>query len=89
VLPDSLTATSGSPWLLTSADLKDAKVAFAKASRHYIPYLRNRFTYLHGWCYERNTVSLRWLKWLGYTIAVEPTTAENGNRYYEIEWTAT
>ena len=88
VVPDSLTATSGEPWLLTSADLKDAKVAFAKASRQYIPYLRNRFTFLHGWVYERNTVSIKWLKWLGYTLAPAPSLATNGRAYYAFEWNA-
>lgn len=88
VHPDSLTATSGSPWLMTSADIAQAKIAFGRASRQYIPYLRNRFTHLHGWCYEHNTVSIKWLKWLGYAIAPELTVAENGQRYYKFEWKA-
>lgn len=86
VIPDSLTATSGEPWLMTSADLKEGKIAFAKASRQYIPYLRQRFTHLHGWVYEHNVVSIKWLRWLGYTVAPEPTTACNGQRYYRFEW---
>lgn len=88
VRPDSLTATSGSPWLMTSADIVQAKIAFAKASRQYIPYLRNRFTHLHGFVYEHNTVSIKWLRWLGYTVSPEPVTARNGQRYYQFEWSA-
>jgi hypothetical protein len=88
VVPDSLTATSGEPWLLTSVDIARSKIAFAKASRQYIPYLRNRFTFLHGWVYERNTVSIKWLKWLGYTLAPAPSLATNGRAYYAFEWNA-
>jgi len=88
VWPDSLTATSGQPWLLTSPAILGAKIVFGRASRQYLPYLRNRFTYLHGWVYEGNTVSRKWLKWLGYTIAPEPTTIGDGKRYYRFEWSA-
>ena len=88
VYPDSLVSDSGQPWLLTSADLKDAKVVFGRASRQYIPYLRNRFTYLHGWVYERNTVSIKWLRWLGYEVAPEPIALALGKRYHRFEWRA-
>ena len=88
IRPDSLTATSGSPWLMTSVDIARSKIAFAKASRQYIPAVRIRFTSLHGWVYERNTVSIKWLKWLGYAVAPEPTVAENGQCYYRFEWNA-
>ena len=88
VLPDALTAGSGEPWLLTSADLRYAKIAFAKASQQYIPYLRHRFTFLHGWVYEHNTTSIRWLRWLGYEVGDTTLPAKNGQRYYRFEWNA-
>lgn len=89
VYPDTLTATSGQPWLLTSTDLKDGKVAFGRASRQYLPYLRNRFTHLYGFVYVENAVSIKWLKWLGYTVGSEPTTIGSfERRYYSFEWRA-
>lgn len=89
VTPDSLTATSGEPWLLTSSDIRCAKIAFGKASRGYIPYLRNRFTHLHGFVYEHNAVSIKWLRWLGYSLSEAPVAATNGRRYYKFDWSAT
>ena len=86
IVPDSLTATSGQPWLLTSADLPKDRAAMARASRQYLPYVRNRFTHLYGFVYEHNAVSIKWLKWLGYTLAPEPEIVGAGKRYYAFEW---
>lgn len=88
VTPDFHGAASGQPWLLTSADLPHGKIALARGSRQYLPYLRQRFTWLHGWVYEHNSVSIKWLRWLGYTLAAEPTVIDSrgGRRYYAFEW---
>lgn len=89
VYPDSLISNRGQPWLLTSADLPVARLALARGSREYFPWLVNRFASLHGWVYEENAVSIRWLRWLGCTIAPEPTPlGETGKLYHHFEWIA-
>lgn len=89
IVPDSLTALSGQPWLLTAADMPPCRTTMARATRQYLPYVRQRFTRVHGFVYEHNAVSIRWLKWLGYTLAPEPTRlGSTEHRYYAFEWNA-
>lgn len=88
VVPDSTSSSSGQAWLLTSSDLKNAKVVFGRASRQYLPFVAaNRFAKIYGWVYEKNAVPIKWLRWLGYEIAPTSTPIGcNGELYYYCEW---
>lgn len=85
--PDSLVADSGQVWLLTAATLPKERIRMAMATRHYLPYIRNRFTKIYGWVYEGNAVSIKWLKWLGYEISPETTPlGPDSALYHYCEW---
>ena len=68
VIPDFLAADHGQPWLLTADEMPPARAAMARVSRQYIPYVSQRFTYLYGWVNAENQTSVKWLRWLGYTV---------------------
>ena len=87
VAPDA-DRSAGQPWLLTSEDIAQHTHALARGSRQYMALLQREFTWLHGWVAERNTVSRRWLAWMGFTLASEPTLIGNGQPYYPFDWRA-
>lgn len=58
-----------SPWLLGSDRIQEHRREFLERSRHYFARLRAPFLYLANYIDERNTLHVRWIKWLGFTIA--------------------
>ena len=59
----------GSPWLLASDGLLDIKRSFLKDCRPQLMRLHGDFPTLYNEVWEGNTVHIRWLKWLGFTVA--------------------
>lgn len=58
----------GIPWLLTSDLISDHSLAFLRGSCDYIQEMRERYALLCNFVDARNTVSIEWLKWLGFEI---------------------
>ncbi len=59
----------GSPWLLTSQELPDHARAFLRRNKLYLAEIRSKYRLLLNFVDARNTMSIRWLKWLGFDIA--------------------
>lgn len=68
--PDSPIGRSTSPWMLATDEIVKHGSVFVPASRAFIHELLDDvgFTYLHNYVDARNTVSIRWLKRLGFTV---------------------
>lgn len=68
VVPLSLAGVTGVPWLLGS----DAVVAygrpFLRRNRTYVREMLRAFPVLRNVVDARNAVSIRWLRWLGFTM---------------------
>jgi hypothetical protein len=76
------------PWLLSSREITHHARAFLRLNRQYIAGLRAQFRLLHGFVCETNTVSIRWLRWLGFTIDEEiryPAPGKPGFHYFHLE----
>jgi hypothetical protein len=58
----------GSVWLLGSGRIKDIQREFLRHSRFWIEELHSKYDVLTNYIYAENTVHLKWLKWLGFTI---------------------
>lgn len=59
------------PWLLGTDEMARHATAFLRRNRPFIADLRKRFRRLSGWVYEQNHSSVRWLRWLGFTVRPE------------------
>jgi hypothetical protein len=66
VEPRSLLAGGGVPWMVSTDDILKNKVAFLKHSRLWVDSMLEKYGYLENYVDDRNTVSKRWLKWLGF-----------------------
>jgi hypothetical protein len=58
----------GSPWLLGTDELSSFPISLFRKSRKYIDSILNQYGYLENYVDARNTLSIQWLKWLGFTI---------------------
>jgi len=56
------------PWMLATDALPKHALPFLKASHDYIAELRQDYAYLRNHVDARNTLAIRWLRWLGFDI---------------------
>lgn len=58
----------GNPWLLCTREVEAFPNRFLRASRAFVQEWAKRFSRLENHVDSRNELSIRWLKWLGFTI---------------------
>tara|TARA_R110002020_G_scaffold433917_1_gene644029 strand:+ start:319 stop:804 length:486 start_codon:yes stop_codon:yes gene_type:complete len=63
-----VTKNVGCVWALGSDDLLKAKVGFLRLSKSSLSLLHEDFPFLFNYVDARNTVHIRWIKWLGFKI---------------------
>lgn len=65
--------TQGVPWLLASDGMSKVGIDVLRESKLYIRMMLKAYPYLTNYVDARQTVSIRWLAWCGFTIeAAEP-----------------
>lgn len=73
VAPKTLTSDEACPWLLASVSLPRHAKAFLRANLPYMEHQRAQYRVLHNYVGSRNTVAIRWLSWLGFSVSAEET----------------
>lgn len=58
----------GAPWLLGTDEVPRYFIHFLRASVGFRDQLLERYATLRNFVDDRNTVSIRWLAWLGFTL---------------------
>jgi hypothetical protein len=56
------------PWIVTTHHVDSHKIAFARASKKFVPMLRAEFATLENWVDARYATCVDWLKWLGFEV---------------------
>ncbi len=72
VCPIDILGGIGSPWLLGTDEIKRYALSFLRLNKQYLPKMLELFPRLVNYVDVRNTVSIRWLKWLGFKLDPEP-----------------
>lgn len=67
------------PWLLGTKAVEVHQVAFLRHSVEWRKKLCERYTVLRNFVDDRNKVSIRWLKWLGFRL-LDPVEM-NGHQF--------
>ena len=67
-------------WLVGTEDIEKHPVAFYRHSKKIFPFLKAGYPLLENFVHVNNTLSLRWLQWLGFTI--EPPHNNFHHVYY-------
>lgn len=68
VVKDSFLFDHGTPWMMASTAVEQNIAKFLRASRPLLREIMTRYDSLENFVDARNTLSIRWLKWLGFTI---------------------
>ena len=68
VCPISLLSSSGSPWMLGTDLIKQKQRIFLRRSKPWLDDIRKDYRYLENLVDERNVMSIKWLKWLGFEM---------------------
>jgi hypothetical protein len=58
----------GVPWLVGTDEIKKRPVVFYRVSKSVVEEMRQTYSFLENWVDERNLLSVRWLKWAGFTV---------------------
>lgn len=69
VTPVSLLGGVGAPWLIGTEHVERYQMAFLRHSRPMVAAMLQRFPLLINHVDARNTVAVRWLRWLGFAMA--------------------
>lgn len=82
----SILTGTGAPWLVGSDFIERHPRLFLRASRHWLRQLSGRYSILRNMVDCRNTVSIRWLRWLGFTFG--PPFDHRGHQFRVFEMRA-
>ncbi len=89
VAPSGLISTSGVIWLLATDESEKHWMRFGKISRDAVEFFRTQFSVIENFVDAENTISINWLRWLGFTLAPEPVPFGVAQTpFYHFEWRA-
>jgi hypothetical protein len=78
VVPATLIGVTGVPWLLGSNDVCAYSRQFLRRNRAYVHEMLQEYPILRNVVDERNSVSIRWLRWLGFTMGAPTPMGARG-----------
>lgn len=73
----------GSVWLLGSPAIQDIRYTFLRQCRHWTGVLHTDYDVLWNWADARNTVHVKWLKWLGFKIIQTAPIGINREQFHQ------
>lgn len=78
VKPPTLLGRKANPWMIASQSLPFHSKEFLRQSRAIVKIFREEFDYMCNYVDARNTMAVRWLQWVGFTLYYpEPFGADN------------
>jgi hypothetical protein len=73
----------GVPWFLSTDKFNEFKIAFGKESKRVVDTMLALYPNLINLIDSRNSVSINWLKWLGFTIEYNHPIDYSGHKFYQ------
>lgn len=68
VTPTSMLGGNGIVWMLGSDLIEQHPKHFLRRCRAEVAVMARNYDVLHNWVDDRNVKSIRWLRWLGFTV---------------------
>lgn len=69
----SLISYRGSPWLLGTPAIHRVRREFLRQCPAYVERMQARFPRLENFVHAKNRLSVRWLRWMGFTVETAAT----------------
>ena len=79
----SLLSTTGAPWLLGTSAMWRVQRDFLRQCPAYVAAMQAAFPRLENYVHAENSVSLRWLRWLGFAIDTGTPWLFGGEQFYK------
>ena len=75
---------AGVVWMCATDDIYQYQMAFLRRSKAALDYLAEDYLLLHNCVDARNTLHIKWLKWMGFTfITKHENYGAEGRLFYE------
>jgi hypothetical protein len=74
----------GAPWLLGTDAVETHFVSFLRLSVEFRRQLLRRYSVLRNFVHDGNRASIRWLRWLGFTLSDPVTIGDQAFRMFEL-----
>jgi hypothetical protein len=81
-----ISAALGVPWLVATDEIERHPVRFYRTSKAVIVRMKERYAHLVNWVDARNTLSIRWLKWSGFTVEEPEPWGTYGMMFHKFWW---
>jgi hypothetical protein len=78
----SLLSAKGSPWLLGTDAILKVRKDFLRCCPFFVERMQRRFPRLENYIHAENLLSIRWLKWCGFTCDEEAPEAINDEDFF-------
>lgn len=87
VSPLNIILGRGTPWMLATNRLEIAQVAFLRACRPVVKWMRESYPNLANVVHANNATAIRWLRWLGFRFCKDESGKlvdfnVNGHRFH-------
>jgi hypothetical protein len=79
----SMLGGEGVPWLLTGTPVDRCKRDFLRLTRAGVARMRHQFPVLTNFVHAEYVQSVRWLRWLGFTIAPAQPFGAKGASFHQ------
>jgi hypothetical protein len=73
---------TGAPWLLATESILKVRREFLLYCPYYVQWMHRRFARLENIVHADNHLSIRWLKWCGFTVEEDAPETRNGEKFY-------
>lgn len=72
---------TGIPWMLATNDIKGVRKQFIRGCKPYLDAMHTDYPILTNYVWEKNTLHIAWLKWLGFKFADHLPLGRNGEMF--------
>lgn len=83
VCPLSLVSSKGSPWMLGTDLINKRQKLFLRRSKPILEEIKKDYKHLENYVDVRNTLSVKWLKWLGFKMEDPIPYGVNGELFHK------
>lgn len=78
----SLLGTVGIPWMVGTDSIKKISRGIVQRSRQVIGVFLDMYPYLENYVHTENKISIRWLKWCGFTLESPTAYGVHGELFH-------
>lgn len=82
----SVLGEGGVPWMLGCNRVLEIPTVVLRHNKRFVEQWRSEFAYLSNHVDARNEVSIRWLRWLGFTIHDPAPHGPYGMAFHKFDW---